>query len=114
MQEVAAACTDDGAGSNLTHELAGLGSAGQHTSNIERDFWRHARKHDLAIDVPFAHVPLPMESSTAPGVVVKDFPLMLPHELIHSLFLRWPRFQTALCGNAGDLEAFWANAAREP
>eukprot|EP00969_Alexandrium_andersonii_P194488 8590731-Alexandrium_andersonii.AAC.1 len=39
---------------------------------------------------------------------------MLPHELIHVLWVQWPLFRQAFCGKPGDLEAYWTYASREP
>ena len=89
--------------------LANMGSAGQYTNNIARDFRRLLRLNENGIAEPLVlRIDMWDLSSTDVAPRVVDFPILLPHELIASIYERYPEeFELRISGRPGKVEAFW-------
>ena len=91
--------------------LASLGGSGSVRSNVHRDLVRKLKLGTINIAEPIL-VDLPMWSMNAtsrhrPGRVPQKYPVMLPHELLASIYTAYPnKFQTYIVGPR-PLRDFW-------
>lgn len=91
--------------------LANLGAEGRYPANAASQLRALLRLNDNKICEPLL-VDMPMWNATGhpPTVVVTKFPIMLPHEIMGSLYSHYPHaFQTWFSGEAGDIDSFWSS-----
>jgi hypothetical protein len=84
-------------------QLASLGSNGLHPNHFERDFHRLRYARDNLVELPDPQmINLPVKCKTGPGIEIRSFPILFPHDLFRSMFKGGDRvFDLFLRGDQG-------------
>jgi hypothetical protein len=96
--------------------ISGLGTHGAHAQNVERDLHRWlVNLHNLRLQPYFIQMELFDYKSCT--VVLKDVPIVAPHELFSAMFHKGPNvFQRCMLGECPPsvVGEFWENAMMQP
>ena len=97
----------------LVQSLADMGSGGEFTGNLQRDFERHVRRHGAEVDIRlWAHN---INFQDGLGVQQRKVYCLLPHDVLSFLWRKERSvFSDIFEGPPGSLSDFWAAAEGQP
>ena len=110
IREIAAAAQKTAPRAHMA-TLAALGCTGEYKANIYRDLKAKLKLQTVKIAEPVL-VSLPLWSPSAvlrhqPGLVEAKYPIMLPHELLASLWTHYPNYFKRYVLGEEPLQNFW-------
>ena len=100
---------EDGWTHSAIVDFASLGCGGQHPQNIERDLHTWVRSL-LGWQLEYYNLKLDLMVADSETRVSIDVPCLLPHEVLHALWLGgWQQFQISTMGPGGpdELTKYW-------